>query len=116
MRKSAILYQFINDMKYWLERYSFDFDYGRFGLCHGFCIRKDNLNDINITIYPERCLAILDDYRNDIHTLSLFNTDHRKIRESDAYSVTRAICAYIQGRIDNNAMSKEELKAALNIR
>lgn len=115
MRKSAIMYQFINDMQYCLKRYGFDFDYGRFGLCHGFCIRKDRVNDIDITIFPERCLAILDDKGNEIYMLSLFNADHRKIKQADAYSVTRAICAYIQGRIDNNAMSKEELKAALNI-
>ena len=110
MRKSAIMYRFIDDMRYWLDRYGFRYDYGRFGLCYGFHIR----DDIDITIFPERCLAIMDDKRNSIYTLSLFNTDHRKIRQADAYSVTRAICTYLDARMKDNAMSKEELKAALN--
>ena len=101
-------------MQYRLKRYGFDFDYGRFGLCHGFTIRKDRVNEIDITIFPERCLAILDDRGNEIYTLSLFNADHRKIKQADAYSVTRAICTYLDARMKDNAMSKEELKAALN--
>ena len=105
MKKSRVLYQFINDMKYWLDKYGFDYDYSCFGLCYGFTIRKNNINEVDITIFPESCLAVLDDRGNSIYNFCLFNTDHRKIKERDAYTATRAICTYLDARINDHEIT-----------
>lgn len=114
MKKSTILYRFINDLKYWLNRYGFDYDYSVFGLCHGFAIKKNEIYDFDVTIFPDSCIAIFVDKGNGILQMPLFNMDHRKIRERDAYTVTRAICTYLDARINNHEITKEWLKAALN--
>lgn len=114
MRKAAIMHQFINDMRYWLDRYGFDYDYSVFGTCYGFTIRKNGINDFDVTIFPDSCIATFVDKGNGILGISLFNSDHRKIRNRDSYVATRAICTYLDARINNHEITKEWLKAALH--